>query len=149
MDYWEFAQFLCVIGLPRLRETRMLLSSISVLGEADRIVLDSIEQKLSKITTSSTRKLTFFENGSLPPELELTTSVGDSLSTMSHDCLRVGAKVTKTDSQPFSALLPLLSKNSQAIASKSCGVLNFRLFELHAIDCVLDENLLPFVLTDN
>lgn len=124
----------------------MLLSSIS--GEADRSILDSIEQKLSKITTSS-RKLTFFENGTLPPELELTaTPVADSLSVIPHDCLRVGAKATNTDSLPFSALLPLLSKNFQAIASKSCGLLNFRLFELHAIDCVLDE-ILPFVLPDN
>ena len=146
MDYWEFAQFLCVIGLPRLREVRLLLSSISVPGGADCSVLDSIEQKLSRITSSS-RNLTFFENGTLPLELQLTTpvAVGDSLS---HDCLRVGAKATDIDSLPFSALLPLLSVKFQAIALKSCGVLNFTLFELHAIDCVLDE-ILPFVLQDN
>ena len=164
MDYWEFAQFLCVIGLPRLREAHLLLSSISVPGDADCKVLDSIERKLSKITTSS-RKLTFFKNGALPPELQLTP-VADSLSVMSqavksHDCSRVDIKVTKTDSQPFSALIPLLCENFQAIVLKICREdrdvnvrriqprsLIFRLFELYVIDCVLDE-ILPFVLPDD
>ena len=158
MDYWEFAQFLCVIGLPRLTETRSLLSSISVPGNADISVLDNIEQKLLKITSSS-KRLTFFENGGLPSELELSHLVADNVATMSHDRPTQDGNTSEAAPNSFTSLIPLLPEQFRAITSssncctkdgdidqqKTRSKLIFRLFELHAIDTVLDE-LLPCVL---
>lgn len=150
MDYWEFAQFLSVVGLPRLRETQAILSSIYQPSDAITTALSNIEQLLLKITTSS-RKLTFFENGTLPAELHhLNPTVSDNLATC--ECLIRQAKERKITVQPFSALCDLLPEEFQEVLvldkdkddlsrQRTRAQLIFRLFELITINTVLGEVL--------
>lgn len=150
MDYWEFAQFLVVIGLPRLRETQAILSSIYKRSDAITTALSNIEQLLLKITTSS-RKLTFFEDSTLPAELHrLNPTVGDNLAT----CERLirQAEERKITIQPFSALYDLLPEEFHQVLvldkdkddlsrQRTRAQLIFRLFELITINTVLGEVL--------
>lgn len=157
MDYWEFAQFLGAIGLPRLREAQATLSSFSKPCRAVTTSLSNIEQLLVKITTSS-RKFTFFKCGTLPVELlRLNPTVSDNLATC--DCLIRETKQEKEirchiNIQPFSALYDLLPKEFQQIfvLDKDAGFIDpsrqrthaqfiFRLFELMTINTVLGEVL--------
>ena len=156
MDYWEFAQFLTVVGLPRLSEAQLLLTSISLASPSNAInsTLSSMEQLLLKITTSS-RKLTFFESGSLPAKFQLTSSVADNLASC--DCLIRGAKERETNTQPFAVLYDLLPEEFQLIlvnvldkdkeklsrqrTHAQLSQLIFRLFELITINTVLGEVL--------
>ena len=150
MDYWEFAQFLSVIGLPRLKETQATLSSIYKPSDAITTVLSNIEQLLLKVSTSS-RKLTFLENSALPAELHhLTPTVSDNLAMC--ECLVRQAKEREINIQPFSALYDLLPEEFRQILvldkhkedlsrRRTRAQLIFRLFELITINTVLREVL--------
>ena len=150
MDYWEFTQFLSIIGLPRLREVQAIITSFSKPSNHITTALSNTEQLISNITTSS-RKLTFFENGTLPVQLlHLNPTVRDNLATC--DCL---IKQEKKDGakniQPFSVLydrLPqefqqlILDKDHEDISRQRMHAqLILRLFELVAISTVLGEVL--------
>ena len=149
MDYWEFAQFLITIGLPRLREAQSLLSSM---GEPpDCVILSSIEQLLLKLTTSS-KKLTFFKNGTLPQALQLTSAVHDSLATCEWlICPAYKIKEETNPRRPFASLYHLLPQRFQQVlvsnddreTRQTIGhaQLTFRLFELMNIKTVLSEVL--------
>ena len=151
MDYWEFAQFLSIIGLPRLREAQAIITSFSKPSNAITTALSNTEQLLSKMTISP-RKLTFFENGTLPAQLlHQNPTVSDNLATC--DCLikqvkKEGAK----NIQPFSVLydrlpqefqqLLILDKDHEDISRQRMHAqLILRLFELATISTVLGEVL--------
>ena len=151
MDYWEFVQFLCVIALPRLRETQLLLSSSTLLPDGVNDVLADIEQHLQKVTTSS-RKLTFFESGTLTVGSQHhSLSDANNLTTKSCDCSTTDVKSKEPNTQPFAALIPLLPEKLQVLVLGKDGrdltlqgtraQLVFRLFELTTISKVLDEVL--------
>ena len=155
MDYWEFAQFLSVIGLPRLREAQAILSFITKPSDAITSVLSSTELLLLKITTLS-RKLTFFESGALPDEFRLNSTVSDNFTTC--DCLTRQTKEREKNVQPFAALYDLLPEECHSVLALDIKALKgkeelsqtrqrthtqliFRLFELVTISTVLGEVL--------
>lgn len=148
MDYWEFAQFLSIIGLPRLREVQAIIISFSKPSDAISTALSNTEQLLSKITTSS-RKLTFFENGTLPAQLlHLNPTVSDNLATC--DCLiKQATKEGEKNVQPFSVLYDLLPQEFQQLLildkvhedlSRHARLI-LGLFELTSISTVLGQVL--------
>ena len=155
MDYWEFAQFLSAIGLPRLREAQAILSSLSKpSNNTIATALSGIEMLLLKITTSP-RNMTFFESGTLPAELlHRSPNVGDNLAVC--DCLMEQAKQLQeretNNVQPFSALYELLPKEFQQVLvwdknkedparQRTRAQLIFRLFELVTINSILSKVL--------
>ena len=145
IDYSEFAQFLCVVGLPRLSETNSLLSTLH-LSPCDLLV--SIKEKLLKI---SRNKLSFFKSGTLPEELSHAVTVADGLS-MSDRLREKPSSITETNSQTFALLVPLMSAEFQDIVSSkkvkdiadlaeqwALSRLIFRLYELTTINRIVDE----------
>ena len=137
------AQLLCVVGLPRLRETHSLLSSMQLSSNA----LTHVEESLSKVI-NSTRQWTFFGNGAMPVELQCSESVSDNMAT----CKRLtSSRSVQAEGHPFPTLFHHLPKSFQCLADalnegsshltseRTKAQLTYRLFELHTISDVLEE----------
>ena len=159
MDYWEMAQLLCLIGLPRLNKTRSLLSSLHLSSDA----LSSIEENVSKIMKSS-RKWTFFDGGVFPAELQSHNSVVENIATIERPTkqgsvppenfplpLLLHLLPKSFQDFPLPVLLHLLPKSFQellaAFSEASCHLtgqrsisqMTYTLFELYTINEVLEE----------
>ena len=142
IDYWEMAQLLCVIGLPRLNKTRSLLSSLHLSSDT----LSNIEENFSKIM-SSPRKWTFFDSGRFPVELQSRNCVVENIVTSNQPTEGSG----QSETFPLPTLLHLLPKSFQdlltAISEASCHLtrhrtiaqMTYTLFELYTINAVLEE----------
>ena len=130
MDYWEFAQFIVVLALPRLKEFESLVSTQCV----SLTPIVTLKQFIQQVSTHS-NTLTFF--GALPPTCP---SPPDDLGKCLHP------------EKPFTDLLLLLPHQlRQVVETRECkglvetSLLSFRSLELHMLSSVAEElkELLP------
>ena len=121
MDYWEFAQFIVILAMPRLR-------CLKSLPEGDNAYTE-LKQFVDKVATKHT--ITFFKSGSFPHGL-----YGKPLSDSSLiSCLNVQANFKEFVDVFPSGMKQLLE---QGTCDSSSGQV-YRAFELLALSSVAKE----------
>lgn len=135
MDYWEFAQFIVMLALPRLQEFESLLQCLDtpISPPAPIAVLQLFIQQVSV----HSNKLTFFRAGALPAACRPTA---DDLEKCLHP------------ERPFVELLSLLPHQLREVVEMAgykgqvmTSILAFRSVELYTLSSVAEEvsKLLP------
>ena len=121
MDYWEFAQFIVTVALPRLQCLMALPDSWTVLKQ----FIQRVSSKDSQHT------ITFFKNGSFPCDL--------SCSPLS-DVDVVSCLDARTNFKEFLGVFPVDVKQllEQVTSDCSSGVV-YRVFELYVLSSVAKE----------
>lgn len=132
MDYWEFAQFIAMLALPRLHQFESLASlQCPVATMADSHVIDTLKEFIQQLRGSRSSALTFFRAGALPVDYGPPP---DDLEKSLHP------------EEPFVRLLVLLPHQLREMVEMGrCkgqlknNVLAFRSFELYVLSCVAEE----------
>lgn len=141
MDYWEFAQFIVMIGSPRLQNFKVLVrnncsSQNVVMADGSTVTLQRFIE-----TMRCQSKLAFFKDGSLPSKSQ---QVPDELMKCLHP------------QRSFEELVHTLpTELRQVVEEARCkgqleeSIMAFRAFEVYTLSCIAEKVSTTLGLFDN